>query len=179
MSDSKAWALFVVDATDATAATLHRVLPELHTERAFEHVTKSLTRMYAPTVTKDTTWSSSTGLHTPFLCTFLTHFDDQDAAAAVEPAAFLRNLHDVVDRIVTVCKQRNLAGIEDVLNDDVDLRKAFETLFTTAHAVTRDPPRQSAQNDRRRILFFQATQGKSDGARFSFRKLFNEALGTA
>ena len=48
LSDTKAWGLFVVDTTDATAPTLHRVLPELHAERAFEYVTKSLTKMYAP-----------------------------------------------------------------------------------------------------------------------------------
>ena len=37
-SNSKAWALFVVDQSDEKAATLHRIMPETYADKAFEHL---------------------------------------------------------------------------------------------------------------------------------------------
>ena len=146
-SNSKAWALFVIDQSNEQATTLHRIMPETYAEKTFEHVTHSLAMMYKPEETKDTTWPSSRGLDMLFLSTVLKYLKNLDDRILSDSQAFLRTIHDIVERVQATCIKREIPDVEEALEEDSDLATAFKEMFVKGLLATvGDTPLATAQS---------------------------------
>ena len=112
-SNSTAWALFVLT-HDAAGTPLQRILPEKYIEKAFEYVTKTLTKTYAIQTVTTTTWYSSHGLDMLYLNELARFTCGATAAATVETNAWCLHVQDVIQRVLAACIAEEEPEIEEL-----------------------------------------------------------------